>query len=125
MPDWIAGFLATGLPGTLLRVMIYAIVGSALWVSINFSTLQEYFRARDRYQNYQQTVTELQREQERLMGEQAALKDDGFPKEKAIRERFLMVKPGEEILFIERPDEGKAGGGSEPITKPRDGESAE
>ena len=74
------------------------------WLLVNSATLREYFQARARKDQYVKFVSRLERDQAELLAERAALQSGGFPKEKALRERLLMVKPGEEILFIETPD---------------------
>ena len=99
--DFLTGLVLWRLPRLLLRVAVYVMAGAALMIFFNFSTLQEYFRARERRDNYRESVAALQREYNQLLQEQAELKNNGFDKEKAIRERWLMVKPGEQILFIE------------------------
>jgi cell division protein FtsB len=89
----------------LLKAAACLLVGGALTIYLNFQTLQDYFRTRERRDEYRAAVSSLKREYDALLDEQAALKNNGFAKEKAIRERLLMVRPREQILFVEPPGE--------------------
>jgi cell division protein FtsB len=98
------------LPSLLIRAAAYLFAATALMVYLNFPTLQEYFHARERRDSYRDSVAGLRREYAQLQQEQAELKNNGFDKERAIRERWLMIKPGEQILFIDPPsDEATTG----------------
>lgn len=81
----------------------YIVICCMVWLMLNRHTLQEYFAARERNDHYAKDISRLKREQTDLQAELAALKEGGFSKEKALRERLRMVKPGEEILYIESP----------------------
>jgi hypothetical protein len=91
------------LPSLLVKVASYIFVGGALMLYINYPTLQEYFRARARRESYRESVAALKKEYDKLLREQSELKNGGFETEKTIRERLMMVKPGERILFIDPP----------------------
>jgi cell division protein FtsB len=105
LPQYLTHLFVWRLPGLLIRAVAYLMAGVALMVYLNFSTLQQYFSARERRETYRQSIASLRTEHERLAKEQTELKNNGFDKEKAIRERWLMIKPGEQILFIEPPGE--------------------
>jgi cell division protein FtsB len=95
-------------PFRLLQWTAFVVICAVVWVVLNYSTLQEYFRERDRLEHYRESVTHLQKQQNQLVEERTALLAGGFPAEKAIRERLLMVKPGEHVLFIETPQAARA-----------------
>lgn len=96
-------------PAALLRGLAYLMAGTVIWLILNYSTLQNYFAARERLQTYEREVSRLQDQQSRLIEERAQLQAGGFPAEKAIRERFHMVKPGEKIIFVQPPTIEKSG----------------
>lgn len=104
MLDFLLHALSMIRPLALLRWGIIIVLLAILWVASHYEALQTYFTARERRQEYSEQVNRLQQEQGRLQAEQAALRSGGFQTEKAIRERLLMVKPGEKILFIETPE---------------------
>lgn len=81
----------------------FAVVAGCLllWIVINYEPLREYFAMRDKLDTYQQTNDQLERDRNELVKEHDALQAGGFPAEKAIREKLLMVKPGEEVYTIE------------------------
>lgn len=91
-------------PLRAIKWAAYVVVCCMVWMLFNRDTLRDYFQARTRQEQYTKNVARLQRDQSALLAERAALQAGGFPKEKALRERLVMVKPGEEILFIEAPD---------------------
>ena len=97
-------FISLIRPTKLLWPLACLLAVSVCWIVLNYWKLQEYFSARDQRQRTRQTVGELERERARLLAERAALQGEGFATEKAIRERFLMVKPGEHIIFVEPPE---------------------
>lgn len=80
-----------------------AVVGACLllFILINNQPLREYFTMRDNLDTYRQTNAQLERERNDLLKEDEALQAGGFPAEKAIRERLLMIKPDEKVYFIE------------------------
>jgi cell division protein FtsB len=90
-------------PGRLIRWGIFLAGLVFVWGVINFHKIQAYFAAHERRNNHLEAVAELKKERDRLTREQTALEAGGFPAEKAIRERFIMVRPGEKILFVETP----------------------
>jgi cell division protein FtsB len=91
-------------PARLFRWLILAVGGTVLWLTINYSKLQEYYTAHENRNNMLDSVNKLQKQRNKLVREWAALQAGGFPLEKAIRERFMMVHPGENILFIDPPE---------------------
>lgn len=99
--DFLLNCIPWRLPAFLLKWLVGVAAAVALLVYLNFSTLQQYFEARDRRDGYQESVRSLQQQHAELLREQAELRSNGFEKERAIRERLLMVRPGEQILFIE------------------------
>jgi cell division protein FtsB len=104
MSERLTRLIGWQLPGALLRYALLALLGLGALVYLNFPTIQEYFHTRDRRDRYRDSVESLRAEHERLLQEQAALQTDGFDKEKAIRERLLMIKPGERVILVETPD---------------------
>jgi cell division protein FtsB len=72
-----------------------------LWIVINYQPLREYFSMRDNLETYRETNGKLERTRSDLTKENEALQAGGFPAEKAIRERLLMIKPGEKIYTIQ------------------------
>lgn len=85
----------------------FAVVAACLllWIVINYEPLREYFTMRDKLGSYTQTNDQLERERNDLAKEHDALQAGGFPAEKAIREKLLMVKPGEKVYVIESDDQ--------------------
>lgn len=102
-------------PSRLIPWALFFLLLAVAWLAVNYTTLQRYFAERERRNTYRETVVRLQQQQQQLQNEQAALQAGGFPAEKAIRERLMMVKPGEKILFIETP----VPAGSEPKPAPK------
>jgi cell division protein FtsB len=88
-------------PMALVKWTVYLMIPAVLWVILHIPTLHEYIQVRERLHNYRAEVSRLQLNQEQLQREQAALKAGGFPAEKAVRERFRLIKPGDHIIFIE------------------------
>jgi cell division protein FtsB len=78
-------------------------MAAVIWLIFDYSLLQEYFQARERRNQYREQVAQAEKRQDNLKLEHEALKQGGFPAEKAIRERQRMVKPGEKVMFIETP----------------------
>lgn len=94
----------------MIKTIAYVAVCAALLIYINIPTLRDYFETRERRDSYRDSVGRLKAEHDALLREEAELKRGGFAMEKAIRERMLMVQPGEEILFIEDAPNGAEGG---------------
>ncbi|HOE95960.1 MAG TPA: hypothetical protein PLS90_01070 [Candidatus Sumerlaeota bacterium] len=108
-------------PARLLWPVACLALTAAAWLFVNYDTLQRYLSERERLEHYRSLVAEEERLRDEMIGERAALQAGGFPAEKAIRERFIMVKPGEQILFIEPPagkDEADAAGGDSKPSAP-------
>lgn len=93
-------------PVTILKCIVYLAVPFALWLMHNYETLTEYFTARAHRDQNKIEVTSLEREFASLLNEKRQLEVGGFATEKAIRERLMMVRPGERVMFIEEPKEG-------------------
>lgn len=90
-------------PLKLVRWVAVVAACLLLFILINNQPLREYFSMRDNLETYRQTNAQLERERNELLKENEALQAGGFPAEKAIRERQLMIKPGEKVFFIEDP----------------------
>ncbi|MCE5228280.1 septum formation initiator family protein [bacterium] len=87
----------------LIMVRWLAVVAGCLllWIVINYEPLREYFAMRDNVEANRETNARLERQRNDLMKENEALQAGGFPAEKAIRERLLMIKPGEKVYMIQ------------------------
>jgi len=87
-------------PFSILKWTIYFSVPAILWAGVNFKTLREYFDASATLDQNLVEVAKLQSEYDDLQREREMLDLGGFPAEKAIRERFKMVLPGEGVIFF-------------------------
>lgn len=94
-------------PARILRWSLFLTVLVAVWVMINYNDLRAWFVVRDRRDNELHEKARLEQERDRLLKEQAQLQAGGFSAEKAVRERFKMVRPGEKIILIETPEPPK------------------
>jgi cell division protein FtsB len=96
------------LPRLLVKAAAVVVICVAALVYLNLPTLREFVQTRQQRDAYRESVTSMKQEYEALLREQAQLQSGDFAMEKAIRERLLMVRRGEEVLFIESAD-GSAG----------------
>lgn len=95
-------------PFSILKWTIYFSVPAILWAGVNFKTLREYFDASATLDQNLVEVAKLQSEYDDLQREREMLDLGGFPAEKAIRERFKMVLPGEGVIFFKpESDDGE------------------
>jgi cell division protein FtsB len=101
MMDFLVHCLAWRLPAFMIKVFVYVAVVAAIAVLFNCQTLQDYFQARQRHDAYQESVAHLRQECQDLRQERAMLEQGGFEWERAARERWMMIKPGEHVLFVE------------------------
>ena len=104
MSDLLAEILERLRPLRLLRWAAVALACVAAWMFLNYEHLREYFDMRERLDRHRAGNARLERTREELLREREALEAGGFPAEKAIRERLLMSKPGERIIFLEEPE---------------------
>ncbi len=103
-------------PGVVLVALLL------LWGAFHYPTIHSLLKAREQRDRYRESVAELEREKATLLTERPSLQAGGFASEKAVRERFLMVKPGEHILLVqgEAPSHrGIPGAGLMPLGKNR------
>lgn len=103
-------------PASVLVVLLL------LWGAFHYPTLHSLLKAREQRDRYRESVAQLEREKAALLTERPSLQGGGFATEKAVRERFLMVKPGEHILLVQ--DEAQShrslpGGGLMPLGRDR------
>ena len=95
-------------PARLLWPIACIMAAAALWFLANREKVGEYIQERDKRNRYQAEVKALEEQQAALLSELAGLQAGGFAAEKAIRERFMMARPGEHILIIEEaPSSGE------------------
>jgi hypothetical protein len=73
----------------------------ALWLALNYGTLNAYFDARARRNEVKRTVQGMEEQFQELQNDQHELEMWGFAAEKAIRERLKMARPGERVIIIE------------------------
>ena len=73
------------------------------WLALNANTVTDFLAARIQRNENKRSVIELERRFSELSDEKRALESLGFPTEKAIRERFKMIRPGERIIVLEDP----------------------
>ena len=90
-------------PALLLRWTALLVGCTAAWLYLNINTLQEYMVESSRLEDYRSKVEDLQHNQAQLIQMCKDLENCDYQTEKTIRERLLMVKPGEQIIFIEEP----------------------
>lgn len=99
-------------PFAVLKWTIYFSVPAILWAGVNFQTLRDYFNASATLDQNLVEVAKLESEYAVLQREREMLDLGGFPAEKAIRERFKMVLPGEGVIFF-KPESDVAEGRAE------------
>ena len=90
-------------PMALVKWVVVFICALVLWVALNHATLRQYFAQRERRDTHVAEVKHLKQVLGRLDQERQQLRTGGFEAEKAIRERFYFVRPGEKVIFIETP----------------------
>lgn len=90
-------------PLYLLKAVVFATFFLALWAVFNHQALKDYFTATVHRDENARAVAELERRRAELQKEKQQLESWGFPAEKAIRERFMMALPGEQVIVIEEP----------------------
>lgn len=91
---------------TKVRWALLACLSIFTWVAFNFVTLSEYIEARNRRNHTRREVRSLEADYSRLVTQKQELETWGFAAEKALRERYKMVKPGENVLLLnDKPDE--------------------
>ena len=84
-----------------MKWLVALVVPAVLWAGWNSTTILEYMSIQSLRNQNRVEVARLQEELDGLKREREALDDDaGYPLEKAIRERMIMRRPGEEILTI-------------------------
>lgn len=88
-------------PVVLIRWSVAAAALAVLWLVVNFPVLRDYFEARGRRNENKREVTQLERQLSGLEEEKRELDTWGFPAEKAVRERFKMIKPGEKVILLD------------------------
>lgn len=94
--------------GALSRWLVAASVLLAAWLAFNYGTLKEFFEARHLRNENRRQVSQLEQRYFHLVQEKRELEQLGFPAEKALRERFKMIKPGEKLIIIEAPGGGES-----------------
>lgn len=92
-------------PFAWARRIVYVVILAALWLALNANAVTDFLAARIQRNENKRSVIELEREFSELSDEKRALESGGFPAEKAIRERFKMIRPGERIIVLESPPE--------------------
>ena len=97
-------FLATA-PRLLVKWPAYAAVLGALWLVFNYQALRQYFQVRALRNDNRRVVEKLEQRRSAYLDERRQLETWGFSAEKAIREQLLMVKPGENVIFIVGQDQ--------------------
>lgn len=90
--------------GALTRWLSIGAVLLGIWLALNYTTLREFFEARHLRNDNRRQVSQLEQKYFQLVQEKRDLEQFGFPAEKAIRERFKMIRPGEKLMIIETPD---------------------
>ena len=108
-------------PFTVIKWLVYVIVPVIFWMGLNFDTLRRYFAERALMRHNADEVARLEKEFGGLTDEKRKLEQGGFPAEKAVRERFKMVKPGEKVIFLEEnpePQVSHSTGASPPAPNP-------
>lgn len=103
MSDALLSILRVINPFALLRWVFYVSAAAVIWLLFDYPLLREYLDARQRRDEYKVLVRHETERRDNLKAEHDALREGGFPAEKAIRERQRMVKPGEKVLFLETP----------------------
>jgi len=89
------------IPHSKLRWGILASLAIVAWVAFNFVTLGEYVEARKRRNQTRGEVGTLEQNYAQLVTQKQELETWGFSAEKALRERYKMVNPGESLLLLD------------------------
>lgn len=89
------------LPLFWIKSLAFCGILFGLWVAVNYQTLREFFQARQRRNETKLAVLDMERQYSSLEREKQALEAWGFPAEKAVRERFKMIRPGEKVILLE------------------------
>lgn len=101
-------------PFVVVKWTIYLVAPAALWAAHNYRTLEDYFDSRGEMRRNRAEVASLEQERDRLLAEKRKLDVGGFAAEKAVRERLMMVRPGEKVILLEsEPAPGEVRGVSE------------
>ncbi len=90
---------------TLIQWAAGLAVAGAVWFAVNHPSLSAYRASQSLLNRNKAEVHQMEEEFARLGDEKHQLEVGGFSTEKAIRERFKMVKPGEKVIFIEPESE--------------------
>lgn len=90
-------------PMIVIKWLAYSAILLAIWLGFNYSVLRDYFDARALRNENRRAVAELNRQVSSLLEEKAQLETWGFSAEKAIRERFKMIRPGEKVILLDPP----------------------
>ena len=91
-------------PAVAIRWAVFVAVMLVWWLVLNYATVREWVRAREQRDAYAAEVARLEAEHADLQRERVALEAGGFAAEKAARERLLMSRPDEKVIFIEPPE---------------------
>lgn len=92
-------------PLAIIRWLAYLSIPMAAWLSLNYATLREYFAAQGRLAMHQRELTKLEERKRELAEQKRDLEKGGFAAEKAARETWHMIQPGEHVIYIE-PEPG-------------------
>ena len=88
--------------GALALALVLLLAGAAL-MGGTYSTV-DYFRIRNQKQKAQEQIQELRREVDSLARYERALRTDPDTLERVARESFGMIRPGEHLYQVVRPD---------------------
>jgi len=79
----------------------------AVWLVINRGNLLQFFNRYGERNKEQSEVNVLEKNLSDLEEQKKILELGGFENEKVIRERYLMIKPGEKIVILKVEDSKK------------------
>lgn len=96
-------------PRWLLRplffLMLFVIAPLLIWIVWNRALFEDFLSAREERNTKKTAVEKLERQVERLRREKAQLEIGDFALEKAARERLMLKRPGESVMFLTYPSD--------------------
>ena len=88
--------------------IMFILVLLVIWVYFNLGAIEEFFVVSQERDRHLGEVERLEKQAAELLAEKERLEEGGFANEKAARETYKYVKPGEKIIFLEEEKSGQA-----------------
>lgn len=87
----------------IFKALAFCALSISVWLIINVQNIQEYIATYEQRDREVQDIEMLEQRIRDLERKQHSLKNNGFEKERQVRDRIGMHYPGEKVIFL-RPE---------------------